>query len=618
MISKKRKKFVASKSSKISSPNKKRRLLFKMIALVGGPLIFLGCLELILLLFGFGYQTGALLKRDIGNREVYYQNPRFAWRFFPRNLARKSYAYMFDVKKPPQTYRIFLLGASAAAGTPVPEYNVGRILEVLLDEMYPEIDFEVISAVMPAINSHVVLEIAKDCAKAQPDLFIVYLGNNEVVGPFGAGTIFNPVSRNLAVIRAILNIKTTRTGQLLAGITQSLGASDKMQTQWEGLAMFMDEQVRHDDQGLKQVYRHFEQNLKDICQTAHDAGAEVILSNVVCNIRDCPPFASLLREDLLESDKEKWKNLYRKGVILEQKKEFDQAVLHYQAAAEIDDTFAELRYRMGHCLDLADKKVQARPHYLAARQLDTLRFRVDDRINEVVQSVTEYKTKKGLYFVDAVSSLSEQSPLHLPGKTLFYEHVHLTFKGNYLLAQTFLEQIKEILANRFTRPKTTILTEDQCAQRLAYTPFDRFYALEFLYHSSVNRPPFTNQLYHNKYMKDMRRQMDDYEKQANDAGIATLVATYEKAIQYNPSDHTLYWRYASFLNNILRNAPDAEKQLRQAIKVCPVFTSGYMALAKILQQQMKVAASQEILKQLMKIDPAAARELKKSGVSGTD
>ena len=41
---------------------------------------------------------------------------------------------------------------------------------------------------MAAINSHVVLPIAKDAARYEPDLFVVYLGNNEVIGPFSVGS----------------------------------------------------------------------------------------------------------------------------------------------------------------------------------------------------------------------------------------------------------------------------------------------------------------------------------------------------------------------------------------------------------------------------------------------
>ena len=42
---------------------------------------------------------------------------------------------------------------------------------------------------MVAINSHVALPIARQCAERQPDLLVVHLGNNEVVGPFGAAGV---------------------------------------------------------------------------------------------------------------------------------------------------------------------------------------------------------------------------------------------------------------------------------------------------------------------------------------------------------------------------------------------------------------------------------------------
>ena len=68
---------------------------------------------------------------------------------------------------------------------------------------------------MTAINSHVVLEIARDCAAHQPDLFVVYMGNNEVIGPYGPGTVFQQWSPSRKLIRANVWLKSTRVGQLL-------------------------------------------------------------------------------------------------------------------------------------------------------------------------------------------------------------------------------------------------------------------------------------------------------------------------------------------------------------------------------------------------------------------
>ena len=44
---------------------------------------------------------------------------------------------------------------------------------------------------------------------------MIYMGNNEVVGPFGAGTVFGPQAPPLPLIRGSLALKSTRTGQLL-------------------------------------------------------------------------------------------------------------------------------------------------------------------------------------------------------------------------------------------------------------------------------------------------------------------------------------------------------------------------------------------------------------------
>ena len=82
----------------------------------------------------------------------------------------------------------------------------------MLRRKYPGINFEVINTAMPAINSHVALEIAKDCAKHKGDLFLVYLGNNEVIGPYEAGTVFAPLRSSLSFIHFDKALKSIRSG----------------------------------------------------------------------------------------------------------------------------------------------------------------------------------------------------------------------------------------------------------------------------------------------------------------------------------------------------------------------------------------------------------------------
>ena len=44
-----------------------------------------------------------------------------------------------------------------------------------------------INTAISAVNSHVMLPVAKACLEYDPDFLVVYMGNNEVAGPFGAG-----------------------------------------------------------------------------------------------------------------------------------------------------------------------------------------------------------------------------------------------------------------------------------------------------------------------------------------------------------------------------------------------------------------------------------------------
>ncbi len=121
-------------------------------------------------------------------------------------------------------------------GDPDPAYAFSRYLDVMLRERFPATNFEVINTGVVAINSHVLLPIARGLAQQRPDLFIIYAGNNEVVGPYGTGTVLTSSALSLPIIRGSIYLRSTRIGQLL---TQS--TAKKME--WGGMQMFLDKQV---------------------------------------------------------------------------------------------------------------------------------------------------------------------------------------------------------------------------------------------------------------------------------------------------------------------------------------------------------------------------------------
>ena len=270
-------------ADRLAPANRKR---WFRAAAVAAPLLGLVLIEFILRVVGYGYPTSFFLKTTVNDQPRFIENQQFSRRYFPPGLERTPQPVMLPAVKPPNTIRIFVLGESAAMGDPEPAYGFPRILEVLLREVMPGKKIEVINAAVTAINSHVIREIAKDCTDKQGDYWIVYMGNNEVVGPFGAGTVFGQQTPSLSFIRANVALKSTRLGQLFDALRLKLTSKAGVPATWEGMEMFLKQQVAQDDPRMTKVYSHFEANLRDIIRLGEQSGAKVIVSTVASNLKD--------------------------------------------------------------------------------------------------------------------------------------------------------------------------------------------------------------------------------------------------------------------------------------------------------------------------------------------
>ena len=580
-----------------------RRLwLFRGLAAIVLPALILGAAELSLRVVGYGHPCAAFVPCKIQSKRAYCNNAQFGWRFFPPAISRAFMPFIFTRDRPENSYRIFVLGASAAQGVPDPAFSFGRVLELMLRETYPGVSFEVIVAAMPAINSHAVLKIAKDCARHDPDLMIVYLGNNEVVGPYGAGTVFTPLSGNLPLIRASLALKATRLGQLIEDLVRRIGNTQGPKV-WGGLAMFLDKQVPADSPALQTVYSNFQRNLEDIVQVGCKAKVPVLLCTVGCNLKDCAPFASEHRRTLTDSEKADWERLYQNGIQHETDQDYVRAVASYRGALAIDDRFAALHFRLGRCLWLSGDFAEAGTRFIQARELDSLRFRADRRINDIIRQTADNAAHAGVELVDVERILSDQADTRgVPGKESFYEHVHLNFHGNYLVARSLYEQTEPLLPpsiRQHRRADGSIPTEQTCAEHLAYTTWTQCQTLQNLIDSMIKKPPFTNQPYHLDQMTDLENTVHDLNKFMTPQVLGQIRTQYQKALQGNPSDWWLHWAYGEFLDDGLREYGLAADQYRKVTDMVPQFNDAYshlgLAFSKLGRLDDAIALFQKAL-----------------------
>lgn len=515
-----------------------RKLIYGL--LVAGLLLagFFAGGELVLRWTGVGHSPHFARRATAADGTGIWRENRWATAaYFGEHRVRRPWPFRLPATKAPGTYRVFVLGSSAAMGDPEPSFSLARMLDAMLTAAYPEVRFEVINAAITAINSHVLRGIAADCADLEPDLFIVYEGHNEVIGPFGPAGVFSSFQRSTPAVRLADLLQRSRTGQWLRGRLQP-GATT---AEWGGMQMFLDQQIAGDDPRLAQVRRHFRANLQAITAAGSGAGATTLLCTVLTNKRDFAPFLSQHRPGLSEAELATWQANYLAGDTALAANDLRGAEAAYRAAAALDDRFAELVFRLGRVVLQRGDQAGATALLQRALDLDTLRFRTDSSLNTVIREVGTAAAGRRVQLVDLERELAATALAGIPGDDLLYEHVHLNFHGTYLAAAALFGRIGTDLVERglTTRFVGQPYDEATARERLGYNAHEQtMIALEL--ERRFAQPPFQAQ-------SDNAQRLFAWSERAhrgttlleNPAALAALQAGAARTLRWAPDDWVL-------------------------------------------------------------------------------
>jgi len=569
-----------------------RLWLFRFVALLL-PFAAVGLLEIFLRITGYGYDTGFLQKARVNGKEYFINNDQFSLRFFPPQLARWPGTLMIPAIKAPDTTRIFIFGESAAMGDPQPAYGASRYLEVLLRERFPGKKFEVINVAFTAINSHVILPIARECAKQDGDIWIIYMGNNEMVGPFGAATVFGSQAPPRAMVKLNLALQKLRVGQLaMAGLRKLAGKSAN--TSWGGMQMFLRNQIPPNDPRREAAYRNFDGNLHDILRVGLDAGAKVILNTMSVNLRDCPPFASAANTNLPPSDRKAFQELYTDGIALEKKADYSGAAQKFEQAIRIDPAFAEAQFRRAEC-SLLLNDASARKNYQLACNLDALPFRADSRINAIIRRTADELNSSSLVLSDAEEILAQASSHGITGDELFFEHVHFSFQGNYVLGRLWAERIEQLLPNQAST-NTVWASQEACERELGLTPWNRGFVIESVLRR-IQQPPLSSQFNNPKRLATLQSELAAIREQQSRTNAYMLSGqALVDAIQRAPQDAFLQEGFANFLE-ALGDRKQAAGAYRKLLELLPNDFYAKLQLGRLYGELGQPAQGEPLLKE---------------------
>ncbi len=558
-----------------------KNTVFTFITIVVIPLLFFVLLELGLAVAGVGTSYDFFHEIDIDGEIHYQENPDFADQFYPASLNIGPLENTFSRERSPELLRVYVLGGSAAQGFPHKNHGFDRLLAAQLRAAFPQKKIEVINTAMTSVNSHVVYSVANSLPKDSADFAVILMGNNEVVGPYGPGTFSQNFLANITAIRGIQALKRTRTWQALDSLIQKARPTDAMEElEWEGMQMFTNNGVPHDDPRMESVYGHYENNLTNIIETLRAKGMHVLLSSVPVNLRHSAPFLSVHNPDLSNAQLEQWRELTRSGAESAEQENWNEAIQQFETALEIDPEYADTHFRLATAFENLGNGDKAETHYKRALDLDALRFRADTRLNKIIQDVAASIESDTFSFTDSAAAFEQASAPYQPGWNLLLEHVHYAFAGNNILAT---EITRSIMSSVSPAEDYEPLPDAEVARRVGFPNYDSIEEIRNL-QGMIEHPPFPGQ----SNYADLKGFLDDkVERLTNEVGSQRdVVQRRQSAVEANLVDWKVHFELA-VLYQRLRNPPAMYYHLNRIIELYPHNRETYMKIAEAMSVEGK-------------------------------
>jgi tetratricopeptide (TPR) repeat protein len=336
-------------------------------------------------------------------------NPDIAGRyFFNTDDLPQSNNDAFDIVKRENAFRVFVMGGSSAQGFPFsPNGTFSRYIRDRLELIYPNKYIEVVNLGITATNSYTIRDLIPGALEQEPDLILIYAGHNEYYGAFGVGSTEN-VGNSREMVNFLIWLNKFKSVEILrsglnAAISLFTSNADKDISRGGTLmARIVKEQlIPYNSESFNVGIKQFEGNFEDILQMTKEANVPVVIGTLVSNLKDQKPFIS-----------------FEIGI----NENADSVYLK-----------AQLQLRLGN-MHSADSL------FRFAKDLDALRFRAPEKINEIIKRLTE-KFNCGLINVDSI--FNANSPDGIVGNNLTVDHLHPSLSGYLLMGKIYFEAIEK-------------------------------------------------------------------------------------------------------------------------------------------------------------------------------
>lgn len=428
----------------LQQQRRQSREKFFRFVLVSFPILFFLIFETILRIGNYGGNLALFVPHEVlpGFLQV---NDNVGRRYFSAaGVTPETSHDLLRERKAANAYRILVLGESTTAGYPY-MYNgsMSKMLAQRLFDYFPEREIEVVNLAMPAINSFSLLDMTPEALAQQPDALVIYCGHNEFYGALGVGS-----TESLGRWRGVINfyLKLQRLKIMLFLRDQIENFKKWLRPRNAGIAgtnltlmeqMVGDQEIVYEGEAYHRARQFFKANLIDIITAAQQRGVRVILSNLVSNVRDLPPFVSMFAPS---TNRAAFANELARGKSLAAAGNFSGALAIFDSLQHLDRLPAMVYYESGKVREALGDFSAARADYEQARDLDGLRFRASNDFNVALQEVAQ---ETGAALVDMERVFVQASPHGMIGKELMLEHVHPNIEGYFIMGRELCRAMRE-------------------------------------------------------------------------------------------------------------------------------------------------------------------------------
>lgn len=527
--------------------NKLRQPAFSPLKkLLFGVIFFI----LILLLLEFLFSFAGLEKYD---QEFM---PRSSYPIFVPGKGEKSDYYVtsphfgayinsqsFLRKKPADLTRIFVVGGSAAYGFPyTEEYGFSGYLRRALDRAESG-RFEIINAAGMSFGSHRVLDVLKDVVLFEPDLVIIYSGNNEYVERNVLPEIKAPPAALEKIGALFNNTHTYRAVRLgLFKITPKVFQSRMKQDVTD---IRSDPEVHRGNIGRSsqtdtEILANYRKNIATMKELLVRQGVKGIFCTLPVDIGGWIPDSGL-PQFADEAAAERWLELQDLRDEAFKRGDIAQEAEYLRKILEITPGDPGMLFNYGKVLWSLGRHEAAYRELVKAKDFDFRPIRGLSSFNEAILAAVD--EKNGVYLAGLEGLVKEQY-LQGQGKDIFLDYCHLTETGHKLVAEWLLPVLSKAvgtsrldigglagLIHDDPRAKTKndiVRGHELYAQALTFENNGRYDLAEKTYLQALAYLPDFDQIYGN--LGHLYAEQNDLKK---------AMEMYIRAVQLNPKSHLI-------------------------------------------------------------------------------